>query len=77
MTVEDAFSRIRAIGVDKETIYTCYVTNQDRKLEGLVTIRELLLSPKTAVIGDIMQTHVIAASTLDDKGSGRQSAAKI
>lgn len=67
MTVEDAFSRIRAIGVDKETIYTCYVTNQDRKLEGLVTVRELLLSPKTAVIGDIMQTHVIAASTLDDK----------
>ena len=67
MTVEDAFSRIRATGVDKETIYTCYVTNQDRKLEGLVTVRELLLSPKTAVIGDIMQTHVIAASTLDDK----------
>ena len=67
MTVEDAFSRIRAIGVDKETIYTCYVTNQDRKLEGLVTVRELLLSPKTAVIGDVMQTHVIAASTLDDK----------
>ena len=67
MTVEDAFSRIRAIGVDKETIYTCYVTSQDRKLEGLVTVRELLLSPKTAVIGDIMQTHVIAASTLDDK----------
>ena len=67
MTVEDAFSRIRAIGVDKETIYTCYVTNQDRKLEGLVTVRELLLSPKTAVVGDIMQTHVIAASTLDDK----------
>ena len=46
MTVEDAFSRIRATGVDKETIYTCYVTNQDRKLEGLVTVRELLLSPK-------------------------------
>lgn len=67
MTVDEAFSRIRATGVDKETIYTCYVTNRDRKLEGLVTVRELLLSPKTAIIGEIMQTHVIAASTLDDK----------
>ncbi len=67
MTVDEAFSRIRATGVDKETIYTCYVTNHDRKLEGLVTVRELLLSPKTAIIGEIMQTHVIAASTLDDK----------
>lgn len=67
ITVDEAFSRIRATGVDKETIYTCYVTNHDRKLEGLVTVRELLLSPKTAIIGEIMQTHVIAASTLDDK----------
>lgn len=67
MTVDEAFSRIRATGVDKETIYTCYVTNADRKLEGLVTVRELLLSPKSAIIGDIMETHVIAASTLDDK----------
>lgn len=67
MTVEEAFHRIRSTGVDKETIYTCYVTDSDRKLEGLVTVKELLLSPKTAIIGDIMQTHVIAASTMDDK----------
>ncbi len=67
MTVEEAFSRIRAIGVDKETIYTCYVTNPDRTLEGLVSVKDLLLASKAAVIGDIMQTHVIAASTLDDK----------
>ena len=66
MTVEEAFHRIRSTGVDKETIYTCYVTDSDRKLEGLVTVKELLLSPKTAIIGDIMQTHVIAASTMDD-----------
>lgn len=67
MTVEEAFSRIRTIGVDKETIYTCYVTNPDRTLEGLVSVKDLLLASKAAVIGDIMQTHVIAASTLDDK----------
>ena len=67
MTVEEAFHRIRSTGVDKETIYTCYVTDSDRKLEGLVNVKELLLSPKTAIIGDIMQTHVIAASTMDDK----------
>ena len=67
MTVEEAFSRIRATGVDKETIYTCYVINADRRLEGLVTVKDLLLAPQTVVIGDIMQTHVIAASTLDDK----------
>ena len=67
MTVEEAFHRIRSTGVDKETIYTCYVTDSDRKLEGLVTVKELLLSPKTAIIGDIMQTHVIAASTMNDK----------
>ena len=67
MTVEESFHRIRSTGVDKETIYTCYVTDSDRKLEGLVTVKELLLSPKTALIGDIMQTHVIAASTMDDK----------
>ncbi len=67
MTVDEAFSRIRKTGVDKETIYTCYVTNSDRKLEGLVTVKDLLLAPKSSVIGDIMQTHVIAASTLDDK----------
>ena len=67
MTVEESFHRIRSTVVDKETIYTCYVTDSDRKLEGLVTVKELLLSPKTAIIGDIMQTHVIAASTMDDK----------
>ena len=45
MTVSEAFDRIRRTGVDKETIYTCYVTDTDRKLIGLVTVKELLLSP--------------------------------
>lgn len=67
MTVDDAFSRIRAIGVDKETIYTCYVIDNDRHLEGLVTVRELLLSPKSAIISDIMETNIISAKTMEDK----------
>lgn len=67
MTVDEAFQRIRATGVDKETIYTCYVTDSNRKLIGLVTAKTLLLSPKDAVIEDIMETNVIYATTLEDQ----------
>ena len=63
MTVEQAFDRIRATGLDSETIYTCYVTDSRRKLEGIVTVRELLLSPKNAVLRDIMETNVKFVST--------------
>lgn len=55
MTVSEAFDRIRRTGVDKETIYTCYVTDTDRKLIGLVTVKELLLSPYNTVINTIME----------------------
>ena len=48
MTVEDAFTRIRRTGVDKETIYICYVTDENRKLLGIVTVKDLLLSEKNA-----------------------------
>lgn len=67
MTVENAFQRIRATGVDKETIYTCYVTEADRKLVGIVSAKTLLLSPKESVIEDIMDTSFISVDTLDDK----------
>lgn len=67
MTVQEAFSRIRKVGLDKETIYTCYVTNASRKLEGVVSIKELLLANESDVIKDIMETNVICATTLDDK----------
>ena len=67
MTVEEAFTKIRETGVDKETIYTCYVTNPDRKLIGAVTVRNLLLSDYTRKIEDIMETNVISVHTLDDK----------
>ena len=67
MTVEDAFTRIRRTGVDKETIYICYVTDENRKLLGIVTVKDLLLSEKNAKIFEIMDTNIISANTLEDK----------
>lgn len=67
MTVRQAFDRIRKVAVDRETIYTCYVINANRVLEGVVTVRELLLSPYDAVIGDLMEDHVISVKTGDDQ----------
>ena len=67
MTVEQAFERVRATGVEKETIYTCYVTDSRRKLEGIVTVKDLLLSPKSEVIRNIMETNVKFVSTHTDQ----------
>jgi magnesium transporter len=67
MSVEDAFRRIRQVGVDKETVYTCYVTDARRVLDGVVTIRKLLLSETTDKIGDIMTPNVISVTTGDDR----------
>ena len=67
MTVAQAFDHIRKIGVDKETIYTCYVMGKDRKLIGIVTVKDLLLSDKNAVLTDIMDTNVLFVDTLEDK----------
>lgn len=67
MNVREAIARIRRIGEDKETIYTCFVVSSDRKLEGVVTVKELLLSDDEAIIGDIMDANVIFATTTDDQ----------
>ena len=67
MTVDDAIDRIRKIGKDTETIGTCYVIGLHRKLLGIITIRDLLLNPKDAVLADIMDENVISATTLQDK----------
>ncbi len=67
MTVEEAILRIRRTGIDKETIYTCYVT-RGHKLIGLVTVKDLLLcEDDDAKIESIMQEHVISVNTLDDQ----------
>ncbi len=67
MTVEDAFKRIRRTGVDKETIYTCYVTDSSRHLLGVTTVKELLLHDYDDIIEDFMETNVIYINTLDDQ----------
>lgn len=67
MTVEEAFAYIRKHGVDKETIYTCYVMDAKRTLEGVVTVKDLLMNPYEAVLRDIMDVHVIKAVTTDDQ----------
>ncbi len=76
MTVEQAFERIRATGVEKETIYTCYVTDSRRKLEGIVTVKDLLLSPKDEVIRNIMETNVKFVYTHTDQEETVQALSK-
>lgn len=67
MTVEQAFDRIRKIGIDTETIYSCYVMSSRRKLLGIVSLKDLLLNDKDCVIKDLMDENVISANTVDDK----------
>lgn len=67
MTVEQALSHIKKVGVDKETINTCYVIAADRKLQGVVSIRKLILSESNVIVQDIMDTHIITARTLEDQ----------
>jgi magnesium transporter len=67
LTVEEAFAKIRKIGPDKETIYTCYVTDAQRRIEGVVSVKTLLLSSPEQLLGDIMDTNLILAHTDDDR----------
>lgn len=67
MTVEAAFDKIRQTGVNKETVYTCYVTDGRKKLIGVVTVKDLLLSPKSETISNIMDSNVVTLETLEDK----------
>ena len=67
MVVKQAVEHIKRVGVDKETIDTCYVIDNNRKLEGVVSIRRLILSEDTIVIKDIMETDVMYVTTLDDQ----------
>ncbi|MCI8524707.1 MAG: magnesium transporter [Oscillospiraceae bacterium] len=67
MTVGEAIKRIRRTGIDKETIYTCYVT-EDRRLLGLATVKDLLLcEDDNARISELMEENVISVGTLEDK----------
>ncbi len=67
LTVKEAFTVIRNTGIDKETVYTCYVTSPERKLEGVVSVLELLLADPDKRVGDIMTTSPIVVHTMEDK----------
>ena len=66
MTVEQALKKIKRVGIDQETIYTCYVIEQKRLL-GIVTAKSLLLNESNVLIKDIMETNLIYVNTHEDK----------
>ncbi|MGN0491032.1 magnesium transporter [Ruminococcus sp.] len=67
MTAEMAIKRIRRTGVDKETIYTCYVTDNNNRLIGISTVKDLLLADDDDLVNDLMEENVISVNTLDDQ----------
>ncbi len=67
MTVAQAIEHIRRTGEDRETIYTCYVIDASRKLEGVVTVKDLLLAPDGMQVRDVMSDDVISIGTLEDQ----------
>ena len=67
MTVAEALEKIRREGIDKETVYTLYVTDKERRLEGILSLRELLVANDDDVIEDLMESDVIYAHTHDDR----------
>lgn len=69
MTVKEAILHLKEIGLDKETIYTCYVTNSKRTLEGIVSLRKLVVSDEDKIITDLMDTDIVYVNTHDDQES--------
>ena len=67
LTVSQAIAYIRNTGIDKETVYLCYVTNQSRILEGVVSFKELLFAAPDTLIEDIMETDIIYTITTEDQ----------
>lgn len=67
MTVAQAFERIRKVGLERETVYTCYVTDQNRRLEGVVTVLEMLVASPEETVGALMNRDVIFFNTHDDQ----------
>ena len=76
MTVKEAFTKIRSTGLDKETVYTCYVISNDRKLEGVVTVLEMLMADGDTHIEDIMDDNVISINTHADREQAAQMLSK-
>ena len=67
MTVGEALDHIKSVAIDKETIYTCYVTDKKRHLLGIVTAKDLLLNDRDRALEEIMEENVVFSRTSDDK----------
>ncbi len=67
MTVEQALHKIKRIGLEKETIYNCYVLSASRKVRGIIDLKSLVIAENDVIIKDIMETNVITVSTLEDQ----------
>lgn len=67
MTVEECFNKIKKEGMDKETLYTCYILSLTRKIVGVIGLKDLLLAEKDKKVSEIMDTNVITINTLDDQ----------
>lgn len=67
MTVEQALDKIKRIGLEKETIYNCYVLSMSRKVRGIIDLKSLVIAEKDTVIKDIMEQNVITVTTLEDQ----------
>lgn len=67
MTVKEAIQRIKETGVDKETIDNCYIIDNERRLEGVISIRKLVLSDDSMIVKDLMEVNVKYVNTNDDQ----------
>lgn len=67
MSVSDAIARLRTKGKDSRSVYTCYVVSESRRLEGVITLRELLYAPDNELVGQLMNKDVITVRTAQDK----------
>lgn len=76
MTAEEAILHIRRSGIEKETINTCYVTNKNRELIGVVTIRQLILAEPSTKMEDLCDDNIIAINTLEDQETVAQAFSK-
>jgi magnesium transporter len=66
-TVSYALAHIRKTGVNKETIYTCYVIDSKRHLRGTISLKDIIMAEEDAVVGDLMEENPISAQTTDDQ----------
>ena len=67
MTVDEAFKIIKETGIDKETVYICYVVDNSRKLIGIVALKDLLIAERSTLISDILEENVISVLTTEDQ----------